>query len=405
MISEGFHSTNTAVHTDEYTYDKAIAGYKQYAENSAKKRTSSITSLNSNTSCTKDDDRKEEKPRINGRSPSPSKSNKVEEKLNFFTKEMERDFRTSPEPRVTMREKSTKVDIGKRRSMFEIHDPSPIQSERDQKLAHRRSLDISNTLRNKVASFENLETETPRVRGVTPTRDTNLRSKVASFENLDVEGTKVRGVTPTRDAKFHEKRAAFVNKDYDSQPVRKKTPERDINFHKKLASFTSIENGEDEKVRERKTIPQGDPTLKNKIASYEQLEQLADSHTSGPQEEMLKNRDRSVSLEHLDEPQVEVKMRPAHSLINIPRRIPSTPYMVVDLEGSRLEEKCVMQTVPMVSDEPESAIVRDPAKRSTIYETIEKCQVIRDVESAPMYTIFQYLSPEVCHTYNQSFCV
>ncbi|XP_071547507.1 uncharacterized protein smash isoform X4 [Panulirus ornatus] len=393
LITEGFHSAT--IHTDEYTYDKAIAGYRQYAENSAKKRTSSITSLNSNTSCSKDDERKDDKSRMNGCSPSPNKSNKMEEKLNFFTKEMERDFRTSPEPRVTMREKSSKVDIGKRRSMFEMHDSSPIQSERDQKLTNRRSLDISSTLRNKVASFENLETETPKVRGVTPTRDTNLRSKVASFENLDMESNKVRGVTPTRDVKFQEKRAAFVNKDTDSQPVRKKTPERDVNFHKKLASFTSIENGEDEKVRERKTIPQGDPTLKNKIASYEQLEQLADSYTSNPREEMIKNKDRSVSLEHLDDPQVEVKMRPARSLINIPGRIPSTPYMVVDLEGSRLEEKCVMQTVPMVSDEPESAIVQDPAKRSTIYETVEKCQVIRDVDSAPMYSIFQYLSPEV----------
>ncbi|XP_042203954.1 protein piccolo-like isoform X3 [Homarus americanus] len=350
LITEVFHSTSTSVHTDEYTYDKAIAGYKQYAENSAKKRTSSITSLNSNTSYTKEEDRKNEKPRLNGRSPSPSKSNKVEEKLNFFSKEREKDFRISPEPRVIMREKSPKVDVGKRRSMFEIRDPTPIQNEREQKLAYRRSLEVSNSLRNKVASFENLESETPKIRGVTPTRDTNLRSKVASFENLDIESTKVHSITPTRDAKFQEKRATFATKDYESQPVRKKTPERDINFHKKLASFNSIENGDEEKVRERKTIPQGDPTLKNKIASFEQLEQLADLHTPSHQEEMLQSRDRSVSLERLDQPQVkEVKMRPTRSMMNILRRTPSTPYMVVDLEGSRVEEKCVMQRKSMVN--------------------------------------------------------
>ncbi|XP_045598025.1 uncharacterized protein [Procambarus clarkii] len=346
LITDVFHSTAATIHTDEYTYDKAIAGYKQYAENSAKKRTNSITSLNSNTSYTKDDERKDEMPRINGRSPSPNKNNKVEEKLNFFSKEMEKDFRTSPEPRVTRREKSPKVDIGKRRSMFEMRDASPVRSEREQRLANRKSLEMSSSLRHKVASFENLETEIPKVRGVTPTRDTNLRNKVASFENLDTESTKVRSMTPQRDTKFHEKLATFATKDYETQPIRKKTPERDANFHKKLASFTSIENGEEDKMWEHKTIPQRDPTLKNKIASYEQLEQLVDSRSSNPREDMLKSKDRSVSLEHLNEPQVkEVKIRPARSMMNITRRVPSTPYMVVDLEGSRVEEKCLKQTL------------------------------------------------------------
>ncbi|KAK8746323.1 hypothetical protein OTU49_017364 [Cherax quadricarinatus] len=349
LITDVFHSTAATIHTDEYTYDKAIAGYKQYAENSAKKRTSSITSLNSNTSYTKDDDRKDEKICVNGRSPSPNKSNKVEEKLNFFSKEMEKDFRSSPEPRVIMREKSPRVDVGKRRSMFETRDPSP-HSEKEQRIANRRSLDVSNSLRHKVKSFENLEIETPRVRGITPTRDTNLRNKVASFENLDAECTKVRTITPTRDAKFYEKRASFAAKDYETQPIRKKTPERDVNFHRKLASFTSIENREEDKVREIKTIPQRDPTLRTKIASFEQLEQSVDPRSSSPREEMLRSRDRSVSLEHLNEPQAkEVKIRPARSLMNITRRMPSTPYMVVDLEGSGVEEKCVMETKPMVN--------------------------------------------------------
>lgn len=298
--------TNTSnISSDEYTYDKAIEGYKQYAENSAKRRTSSITSLNSNTSYTKDDERKDEKSRVINRSPSPSKSNKLEEKLSFFSKEMEKEFRTSPEPKVIRREKSPKVDIGKRRSMFEMTETISVQSTKDQKQVNRRSLDMSNTLKNKVASFENLDTETPRARSVTPSRDTSLRSKVASFENLDIQTTKVRGITPPRDAKFHEKLATFTTTESESQPVHKKTPERDVNFHKKLASFTSIENGEEDKVRERKTIPARDPMLKNKIASFEQLEQLAEATKPASLEAAQKNRERSVSLEQLDEPQVK----------------------------------------------------------------------------------------------------
>ncbi|XP_063610895.1 midasin-like isoform X2 [Penaeus indicus] len=409
LTSDILNTNNANLYTEEYTYDKAIEGYKQYAENTAKKRTSSITSLNSNTSFTKEDERKDERPRLNGRSPSPAKSNKLEEKLNFFTKEMVKESRTSPEPRVIMREKSPKVDVGKRRSMFEMGEPLISQSEREQKQANRRSLEVPGSLRNKVASFENLDMDTPKVRGMTPNIETNLKSKVKSFENLDTETTKVRGVTPTRDTKFREKLASFAAADTESQTVRKKTPERDVNFHKKLASFTSIENGEEEKCVERKTIPLRDPTLKNKIASFEQLEQAAEAYSQPPREEPVKNRDRSVSLENLDEPPpVKEVMRPAVSMGNmgLMRRAPSTPYMVVDLDKTGVEEEsCIREKRPVVSDEQESAGARDQAKRSTIYETIEKCQVVRDVESAPMFSIFQYLSPEVCHTSNQKFCV
>ncbi|XP_069991379.1 titin homolog isoform X6 [Penaeus vannamei] len=399
LTSDILNTNNANLYTEEYTYDKAIEGYKQYAENTAKKRTSSITSLNSNTSFTKEDERKDERPRLNGRSPSPAKSNKLEEKLNFFTKEMVKESRTSPEPRVIMREKSPKVDVGKRRSMFEMGEPLISQSEREQKQANRRSLEVPGSLRNKVASFENLDMDTPKVRGMTPNIETNLKSKVKSFENLDTETTKVRGVTPTRDTKFREKLASFAAADTESQTVRKKTPERDVNFHKKLASFTSIENGEEEKCVERKTIPLRDPTLKNKIASFEQLEQAAEAYSQPPREEPMKNRDRSVSLENLDEPPpVKEVMRPAVSMGNmgLMRRAPSTPYMVVDLDKTGVEEEsCIREKRPVVSDEQESAGARDQAKRSTIYETIEKCQVVRDVESAPMFSIFQYLSPEV----------
>ncbi|XP_064109083.1 uncharacterized protein LOC135217273 isoform X2 [Macrobrachium nipponense] len=390
-------NTTSIISSDEYTYDKAIEGYKQYAENSAKRRTSSITSLNSNTSYTKDDERKDEKFRVNNRSPSPVKNNKLEDKLNYFSREMENQFRSSPEPKVIMREKSPKVDICKRRSMFEMNVSVSVQCTKEQKQVHRRSLDVSNSLRNKVASFENLETESPRARSITPNRDTSLKSKVASFENLEVQTPKVRGITPPRDTKFHEKLATFTSSEIESQPVHKKTPERDVNFHKKLASFTSIENGEEDKVRERKTIPARDPMLKNKIASFEQLEQAAEVSKPAPVEVSQKSRERSVSLENLDEPQVKEVMRPAVSVGNVGHLScsPPTSFMVVNLEGTGVEEVCLRRAKPVMNAEPDAASSQDETKRSTIYETVEKCQVTRDVDSAPMYSIFQYLSPEV----------
>ncbi|XP_069991395.1 LIM and calponin homology domains-containing protein 1 isoform X19 [Penaeus vannamei] len=387
LTSDILNTNNANLYTEEYTYDKAIEGYKQYAENTAKKRTSSITSLNSNTSFTKEDERKDERPRLNGRSPSPAKSNKLEEKLNFFTKEMVKESRTSPEPRVIMREKSPKVDVGKRRSMFEMGEPLISQSEREQKQANRRSLEVPGSLRNKVASFENLDMDTPKVRGMTPNIETNLKSKVKSFENLDTETTKVRGVTPTRDTKFREKLASFAAADTESQTVRKKTPERDVNFHKKLASFTSIENGEEEKCVERKTIPLRDPTLKNKIASFEQLEQAAEAYSQPPREEPMKNRDRSVSLENLDEPPpVKEVMRPAVSMGNmgLMRRAPSTPYMVVDLDKTGVEEEsCIREKRPVVGDEIQGEI-EEPVNEPH-YQTLEEVreEVSANVEPAP----------------------
>ncbi|XP_050737726.1 bromodomain-containing protein 4-like isoform X12 [Eriocheir sinensis] len=391
LISESFTSTTTTIsssHTAEYTYDKAIAGYKQYAENSAKKRTSSITSLNSNASQKEED--KKEKLRVNGRSPSPSKGSKLEEKVSFFSKEMEKENRVSPEPKVVLREKSPKVNISQRRSMFENVDLSTVQTDRQQKQMNRRSLDI----KSKVASFENLESEPPaRVRSTTPSRETNLRSKVSSFENLTVETNKVRGITPPRDANFHVKLATFTSPDSDSVAIKKRTPERDANFHKKLASFTAFET--EETSREQKIVPQRDPSLKKKIASYEQLEQAAEPRSLNSREESMKSKDRSVSLENLDEPPVNVKMRPARSMMNITRRTPSTPYMEVELESSRSEKECVVEAQPVVSCKQDSTNVQGPTKRTTVYEIFEKCQVSRDVESAPLYSIFQYLSPEV----------
>ncbi|XP_076029679.1 uncharacterized protein LOC143018276 isoform X2 [Oratosquilla oratoria] len=379
----GSMSSPVTSENSEYTYDKAIESYKQFAENSVKKRTSSITSLTSITSNNREDDYLSR----NGRSASPSKT-KIEDKLNFFKKEMKKEeVRPTIEPRVILRDKSPKVDVGKRRSMFEIGDPTLVSHET--KVSYRRSLDVT----------------------------TNLRTKVASFENVS-DAKKVRGVTPPRDAKFHEKLATFTQSGGTRSQVRKKTPERDANFRQKLASFHSIENGE-EKPKERRVTPQRDPSLKNKIASFEQLEQAEKEEEARRGELKTKAlRDRSMSLDHLDDSPVlrrpDEVMRGAVSVGNILKtserkpapsmgvqRVHSVPYVEVSLEDSLdAEEEYVRSSRAVVSSESKQGGggVGDgttAAKRSTVYETVEVCHLTRDVESAPLYSIFQYLSPEV----------
>ncbi|XP_069991406.1 uncharacterized protein PF3D7_1120000 isoform X25 [Penaeus vannamei] len=404
LTSDILNTNNANLYTEEYTYDKAIEGYKQYAENTAKKRTSSITSLNSNTSFTKEDERKDERPRLNGRSPSPAKSNKLEEKLNFFTKEMVKESRTSPEPRVIMREKSPKVDVGKRRSMFEMGEPLISQSEREQKQANRRSLEVPGSLRNKVASFENLDMDTPKVRGMTPNIETNLKSKVKSFENLDTETTKVRGVTPTRDTKFREKLASFAAADTESQTVRKKTPERDVNFHKKLASFTSIENGEEEKCVERKTIPLRDPTLKNKIASFEQLEQAAEAYSQPPREEPMKNRDRSVSLENLDEPPPVKEVNA--QVFEIASKLEETPLLgsptlrdpSVPLPEPPVQEQDSFEGAKPYTDEDINEVISDYEQVGSVYEEASEHveNIYENITEEPVYeNIYEKVGDEI----------
>lgn len=401
LTTDILQANTSIISSDEYTYDKAIEGYKQYAENSAKRRTSSITSLNSNTSYTKDDERKDEKFRLNNRSPSPVKINKLDDKLNYFSREMENQFRSSPEPKVVMREKSPKVDIGKRRSMFEMHESVSVQCTK-QKQVHRRSLDVSNSLRNKVASFENLETETPRARSITPNRDTNLRSKVASFENLEAQTPKVRGITPPRDAKFHEKLATFSSSEIESQPVHKKTPERDVNFHKKLASFTSIENGEEDKVRERKTIPARDPMLKNKIASFEQLEQAAEVSKPAPVEVPQKSRERSVSLENLDEPQVkEVNAQ----VFEIASKLEETPLVgspvlkapTLPLPVPPTQEEDSLETSKPYTDDDINEVISDYEQVGGSYEDSSDHaeNIYENITDEPMYeNIYEKVNDE-----------
>lgn len=378
----------------EYTYDKAIEGYKQYAENSVKRRTSSMTSLVSDSSGSARYDDKSQfdtKDYSSGLVPtSPTKAPKIEGKLDFFVKEMDKSFtKPAAKPIVIMREKSPKVDISKRRTMFEMSQSTSTVNlvSAESKLNHRRSVDMT-------ASTG------------------NLKNKVASFENVELESNKSRSVTPSRDNKFREKLASFtsVGND-DAVSSRKKTPEKDKNFHQKLASFASMENDESNKSFSRKSsVPQLKTSLKSKIASFEQLDHH-DQNTDFRLVESDKIREKSVSMESLSRPptskRFEVNVLKCASSTgnlvtgNLVTGNQTTPYIEVNLESPFINDTVHLRHA---NCELGGAMYpKDDNKRSTVYETVEACQLVRNVEDSQMFSIFKTdvqpaeVGDEVCH--------
>lgn len=372
----------------EYTYAKAIEEYKQFAENSVKRRTSSVSSSASGGGGSKDEEK------------SPTSGKKIEERLSFFDS-LEKSTPTKVEPRVLRRERgATKVDLDKRRSMFELRD---IDEPRRQELSKRCSMDIST--------------------------NTSLRHKVASFENVSETASSARtrtsGAMPQRDAKFKEKLASFSLKEkgLGNSAPQKRAPERDQNFYQKLESFSRMENGGEGGISpsEKKggqewksaSIPRSSPDrktpfwsssttpapapLKDRIASFENLSPIADSSR--------KSRELSVSMENLH--RTSSSERPLSALHGSQsvsslypfRRAPSTPFMVVELEEEeRAEEQpCVRTNVAagdgvrvssLPSQRRERTVNRDPSRRVTVYEEVKKVELRRDVSRAPIYAIF-----------------
>ena len=347
--------------TVEYTYDKAIQGYKTYAESTVKKLNSSMTSLNSNSSGST---KLEKDPLPSNSSPPKTPSGNVGSKLNFFAKEMDKEFTKPPtKPLVTMREKSPKVDITKRRTMFEMGQQSKSTvnlTSIDGNLDRRRSSDMT-------ASTG------------------NLKNRVASFENLDYEPSKHKSTTPPRDSKFKEKLASFNSKEKDlSIRNQKKSPEKDKNFHQKLASFSSLENGEKGSLKAPSKPIQLNSGLKSKIASFEQLDQRDQSEEIYSSENQTVSREKSVSMECLSKPPVQRKLEvtEAHEAhyssegCLVSGRHHATPYIEISLQPCNVA--CVKQS------NNESV----GNKRSTVYETVDVCLIDRDVLKAPMYSIF-----------------
>lgn len=379
----------------EYTYDKAIEGYKQFAENTVKKLTSTsmsnLTSVSSSSKYDKD------------ALPSPTKSGKIEDKLDFFVKEMDKDFTKQPSSNSTsvlMRGKSPKSDISKRKTMFEVGQSKStfnLTNIGSSRLDKRRTVDMT-------ASTG------------------NLKNKVASFEHIDAEVGKQKHIVPPRDPKFKEKLANFSTSVDQTDSVHlhrnKKTPEKDKNFHQKLASFNSMESSTGGPARpsmEKKTsMPQLTTKLKSKIASFERLDQQSDQPIeftmAGINDKTF--RERSVSMECLTKqqnpsvvtshrryevndssslkpPRGDSTLGNKRNSVSLESLIVSgaqiTPYIEVCLQG---DEVSSVKRRGKGSGRSSGHVVEE-AKRKTIYETFDACQIVRDVQSAPMFTIFK----------------
>ncbi|XP_018014918.1 uncharacterized protein LOC108671835 isoform X2 [Hyalella azteca] len=345
--------------TMEYTYDKAIEGYKQFAQTSAKKRTASLSNLASF-----------DKIKTENVAPTGNISNK----LNFFVKEMGKEFvKPSSEKVVIMREKNAKVDITKRRTMFEMSQSSStinMTGNDSSKLDRRRSTDMTastGNLRSKVASFEGFESPQEKSKTDATMKNSTVKKQLANFSSLSTEV-----ITASK----------------------KRTPEKDKNFLQKLASFSNKESGEQTwRSESYDSPPKVSNTLKSKIASFEQLDQREQS-SNFRHDETQRSEERSVSTERLSWTSVkklEVKVSPIinnettlrnkSKLTENARKAPSVSRVTPFIEVSLGDEKFV---------DPKRSSHNDPQKRFTVYETIESVQMT-DVhgDSAPMYSIFK----------------
>ena len=369
----------------EYTYDKAIEDYKQYAENSVKKRTSSMTNLASNSSeiSSRCGDNHKYSSSVNLSSP-PVVTPKIGNKCEFFVKEMDKDFtKPSPKPALVIREKSPKVDISKRRTMFEINQS--------------KTVDLAGKL------------DTQRSKDMTASAG-NLRAKVASFTNIDTaENTRRQGAAPPRDGKFKEKLTNFSTKAADDgSPLQRKPSVTDKNFHQKLAAFTNLEsakNRSDFSARRASAPPINKSTLKSKIASFEQLDQpddSADFHYSTDADTAI---EKSMSMECLSRPPVSTSSGRRLSEVNDSSVVlkqqslstgdlvvatlyggtQATPYIEVHLQTEDLG--CSQGTGGVVLRDHSGCASSE--NRRTVYETVDSCHLVRDVAASHMFSIFQ----------------
>lgn len=182
-VSNENNTANSPSNT-EYTYDKAIEDYKQFAENSARKR-SSISSSNLESSLNSSNCLFDEESLIQiANSSSSANQRRVSDKAKISSRFVEpRAFEsTKIQSRGPKKERLglTKVDIGKRRSMFELRDVGNDNGEANESKP-RKSVQISDNLKNKVASFENIYSKTTRMKP--DDHNTTNDSKLACFED------------------------------------------------------------------------------------------------------------------------------------------------------------------------------------------------------------------------------
>ena len=363
-------SYSSTTKQEEYTYDRAIQGYRQYAENTAKKLSStSLSNLSTLADSSISADRRDR---------SPVKAGLVSGKLNFFAKEIDRSgaadsaFQSTGNV-VTLRERSpSKVSISKRKSMFEMSS----QSQSTFNLSSNTEVEskvvtVSKSLRDRSADMS--------------ASTGNLKNRVASFENLDYdEPPKHKVATPQRDSKFKEKLATFSSIEKEepslssSSSNSKVAPVKDKMFFQKLSTFSSIENSSSsitnlnpKTTHVTNTKPQppsssNRSSLKHRIASFEQLD-TPDSFTPQQSNRPVTAREMSRSTESLRK--VEVNTARSQGA-----RVQTTPFIDVSIDK-------LCYAVGTENDGLQN-------KRSTIYENVEACVLDRQIEKSPMFAIF-----------------
>ena len=234
-----------------------------------------------------------------------------------------------------------KVDLNKRRSMFELRNiESEETSETSQKLNNnnnRRSFDASLELKNRVMSFENIS---------------NNKS------STDITDVKRSVVSPPRDSNFKKKLASFTTQEenYQSQStVKKKTPERDENFYKKLQNFTRMESSEN----------------------------FATSKVKNETKKSTKFQERSTSL---------ANSSPENC--NSSKQSPCDTTLLERNDNynniSKSPNKSFLHTDNISQMMPNENLFTKTfnEKESNIDERIEKVEISRDVQNAPLFSIF-----------------
>ena len=234
-----------------YTYDKAIQDYSN-SMNLIKRRTASLSSLHAdNINITSSNNV--------GKTITPQ----IGDRLNFFAREIDKEkAKDSAGGRksygVSLRKKpSIKVDVRKRRTMFEMSSSSV------------STCNLSN-IDNDCSLTKNENSDLTASTGC-------LKSRLASFERSEQSeeryNSKLNRAPAPRDTHFQEKLANFSTSQSSlstEESITKTKPVKDMHFKKKLASFNHLENSVQHPSAVNRRISTNS-LLKSKVHSFEQI--------------------------------------------------------------------------------------------------------------------------------------
>lgn len=266
-------------------------------------------------------------------SPGSKKQSRMEERRAVFSRESSFERESTPERKFS-REKSPKVDVVKRRSLFE--NPSNGKNDFQQ---HRRSLDSSSALKQRIASFENLD-------------------------NIDKQQAKKKILGTTKDSAFKEKLKSFETATVQSE--RRASYDHSKNFRQRLTSFENTEN--EEKPMERKASTDKG-LLKGKLSHFEKEEPIVKQEHS-----------RSCDLLDLDYNDYPDSGKVKHA----PPPVPVKPKLTAGKEEEMIS--CQLngvneKTLPPVADSEALEIIQSSPEPNIIENgIIEVPSVIPSVE-------------------------